>query len=277
MKANIFIKRVANPFQPCLSKPNQLHILFFYHPDESIQVLYLAKQSFFNYFYLFIQSIINQTRMSTFKRMIRYLIPPENWRMTVIVLAGIFFGIFALVLHASNFTSYLSDESETCINCHVMYPFYASWSRDTHSHWASCGDCHVPQDNFISKYYVKARDGFNHSTYFTFRWEPQVIRIKDPGRAVVQENCIRCHQDLVETTQLVTVTGYSARHGEGQYCWECHRQTPHGEARSLSSTPHSLVETLPSVIPDWLQWSTSRDQRSARIQIPGREPEQELK
>ncbi len=215
--------------------------------------------------------------MNRIKRIFRYLVPPENWRMTVIVLTGIFFGILALVVHASNFTSYLSDDPETCINCHVMYPFYASWSKDSHRQWATCGDCHVPQDNIVSKYYVKARDGFNHSTYFTFRWEPQVIRIKDPGQAVVQENCIRCHIDLVDMTKLVTVTGHSARQGEGKYCWECHRQTPHGKARSLSSSPYSLVETLPSVIPDWLQWGAATEHRAPRIQIPEQESSEEIK
>lgn len=177
-------------------------------------------------------------------------------------------GIFMLVVHASNAPSYLSDNPETCINCHVMYPHYASWSKDSHSQWATCSDCHVPQDNFVRKYFVKARDGFNHSTYFTFRWEPQVIRIKSPGQAVVQENCIRCHIDLVDMTSLVTVTGPIAREGEGKYCWQCHQETPHGSVRSLSAAPHSLVERLPSVIPSWLEGIMGTQQRSPRVQIP---------
>ena len=39
-------------------------------------------------------------------------------------------------------------------------------------------------------------------TMFTFRMEPQVIRIKDAGRDVVQENCIRCHANYLHPISL---------------------------------------------------------------------------
>jgi cytochrome c nitrite reductase small subunit len=96
----------------------------------------------------------------------------------------------------------------------------------------------------------------------------QVIRIKGPGQAVVQENCIRCHIDLVDMTQLVTVTRTKAEAGEGKYCWDCHRETPHSSVRSLAAAPHSLVERLPSVIPRWLEGLLGRQERSPRLQIP---------
>ncbi len=190
--------------------------------------------------------------MKPVKNLGRFILPPENWRLTVIILAGIFAGILLLIVHVSNAVSYLSDEPETCINCHVMYPFFASWDKSSHGREATCADCHVPQDNVFSRYYIKAADGLAHATYFTFRWEPQVIRIKERGTNVVQANCIRCHIDLVDMVQLVEVTGSAAKKGEGKVCWDCHRETPHGTLRSLASTPHSLVERLPSVLPSWL-------------------------
>lgn len=186
------------------------------------------------------------------KRWFRLIIPPPNWRLSVIVLCGIITGIGLLVIHVSNAPSYLSEKPETCINCHVMYPYFASWARSSHSQAAVCTDCHVPQDHFVRKYFVKAADGLAHSTYFTFRWEPQVIQIKKRGISVVQENCIRCHLDMVDMTSIVEVTGRSARMGEGKLCWDCHREVPHGTVKSLSAAPHSLVEQLPSVLPDWL-------------------------
>ena len=191
--------------------------------------------------------------MTIIKRIYLFILPPKQWRQTVIVLAGIFFGILLLVVHISNATSYISDEPETCINCHVMYPYYASWDKGGHGRDATCADCHVPQDSFFRKYYVKGTDGLAHSTYFTFRWEPQVIQIKQRGINVVQENCIRCHLDLVDMVQLVEVTGRVAEQGDGKLCWDCHRETPHGSVRSLSAAPHALVERLPSVLPSWLQ------------------------
>lgn len=192
--------------------------------------------------------------MNVIKKMFRFLIPPANWRLTVIILTGIFAGILLLVAHISKATSYLSDKPETCINCHVMYPHYASWSKSSHSEAATCSDCHVPQDNLVRKYYFKANDGFRHSLFFTFRWEPQVLMLKRPGKGVVQENCIRCHSQLVDMTQLVEVTRSVAEAGDGKFCWDCHRETPHGTVKSLSAAPHALVERLPTVVPSWLEW-----------------------
>ncbi len=191
--------------------------------------------------------------MNAIKRIVIFFRPPKNWRFTVIILGGIFTGILLLVVHISNATSYLSDEPETCINCHVMYPYYASWTKSSHGRDATCVDCHVPQDNLFRKYYVKGTDGMAHTTYFTFRWEPQVIQIKQRGINVVQENCIRCHIDLVDMTQLVEVTGRTAAQDEGKLCWDCHRETPHGTVKSLSAAPHALVDRLPSVLPGWLE------------------------
>jgi cytochrome c nitrite reductase small subunit len=190
--------------------------------------------------------------MNVFKSIISFLKPPLNWRLSAIILMGIFTGLVFLVFHISMAGSYLSDEPSSCINCHVMYPQYASWSKGSHGHVATCVDCHVPQDSVLRKYYFKASDGLRHATYFAMRWEPQVIQIEKAGTTVVQENCIRCHQDLVHMTRLVTVTGSMAREHEDKLCWDCHRLTPHGTVRSLSAAPHALVERLPSLMPNWL-------------------------
>lgn len=184
--------------------------------------------------------------------LLRILKPPVGWRISVTVVMGILTGLFFLLLHISRATSYLSDNPQTCINCHVMYPQYASWTKGSHGQVATCVDCHVPQDNIFRKYYFKGSDGLRHATYFTMRWEPQTIVIQDAGVKVVQENCIRCHLDLVDMVQLVEVTGPNAAKGEGKLCWDCHRETPHGTVRSLSATPHALVDRLPSVMPKWL-------------------------
>ncbi len=187
------------------------------------------------------------------KRIIKFLAPPPKWQPAVVVLLGVFTGILILIVHASEVQSYISDNPETCINCHVMYPQYASWSKSSHREAANCADCHVPHDNFVRKYYFKAKDGMRHATIFTARTEPQVIEIKPSGINVVQENCIRCHIDLVETTRIVEVTGTGHAKGDGHRCWDCHREVPHGTVRSLSSAPFSLVPRLPSLTPKWFE------------------------
>jgi cytochrome c nitrite reductase small subunit len=92
---------------------------------------------------------------------------------------------------------------------------------------------------------------------FTFRLEPQVIRIKNAGRDVVQENCIRCHFRIISSTYIVTVSGKGAEHGKGKLCWECHRETPHGRISSLSAFPNAIVPKLSPVIPEWLDKITA--------------------
>jgi len=185
-------------------------------------------------------------------RIIAFIIPPKKWKFLVIIMAGIFTGIGFLTIHISRAPSYLSDEPRTCINCHVMYPQYSTWSHSSHREVAVCNDCHVPQDNFFRTYYFKAMDGLRHSSVFTMRGEPQVIQIKNAGIDVVQENCIRCHRDLVEMISLIEVTGENSRMGTGKKCWECHRDVPHGTVKGLASTSHPLVPQLPSVLPEWL-------------------------
>lgn len=185
--------------------------------------------------------------MVRFKRIIEYTEPPPKWKIPVIIISGVLTGLIFLVLYIGNAASYLSDEPETCINCHVMYPQYASWRSGSHARVASCNDCHVPQDNFVRKYMFKASDGLRHSTMFTFRLEPQVMRIKEAGIDVVQENCKRCHEQMVGHTFLATIQSDTEKK-----CWSCHPETPHGKINSLSSFPHVKVPQIDPILPEWL-------------------------
>ncbi|MCX7876896.1 MAG: cytochrome c nitrite reductase small subunit [Melioribacteraceae bacterium] len=186
------------------------------------------------------------------KNILKKLIPPDNWKIPVIILLGIFFGLGFYVVYISNAVSYLSDNPKTCVNCHVMNPQYATWERSSHGKVATCNDCHVPQDNIIHKYWFKANDGLRHATYFTMRWEPQVIQIKEAGKKAVQENCIRCHSNLVHPISLRAINNNNVHDQTGKYCWECHRETPHGRVNSLSSTPYARVPQTQVEIPKWL-------------------------
>jgi cytochrome c nitrite reductase small subunit len=169
------------------------------------------------------------------------------------MLLGIVTGLLFFMIYVSQAWSYASDNPQTCINCHVMYPQYASWAHSSHARSANCNDCHVPHTDFVSKYLFKASDGLRHATIFTMRGEKQVIQIKQAGIDVVQQNCIRCHYDMVSMIDIVEVTGENAKEGRGHRCWDCHREVPHGTVNSLSSFPHSVVPLLPSVMPDWLK------------------------
>lgn len=190
------------------------------------------------------------------KKLFDHLLPPKQWRFPVLLLLGIITGLGFYILHISNAISYLSDDPQTCVNCHVMNPQFATWQRGSHGKVATCNDCHVPQDNYVNKYLFKASDGLRHATYFTMRWEPQVIQIKDAGKRAVQDNCIRCHNNLIHPIGLRAINNRNVEDQTERYCWDCHRETPHGRVNSLSSTPYANVPQLKPVVPEWLLKST---------------------
>jgi cytochrome c nitrite reductase small subunit len=185
-------------------------------------------------------------------RLLRLLVllrPPRQWNVPVLLLLGTFGGLAAMTFHVSRATSYLTDDPAACVNCHIMAPQYASWQHSSHARVTTCNDCHVPQDNVFRSYAFKAYDGLRHATMFTFKLEPQVIRMHAPGQRVVQENCIRCHSQLMETS--LATTGVAV-HGEDRKCWDCHRDVPHGRVNSLASAPHAQVPRPSPVLPAWL-------------------------
>lgn len=191
--------------------------------------------------------------LNKIKKIIQFFFPPPNWRFVVIVFLGIILGLALTVYHISNASSYMSDDPKTCINCHVMTPQYITWQRSSHGRATTCNDCHVPQDNFFRKIFFKASDGMRHSYMFTFRLEPQVVQIKEAGISVVQENCIRCHEKILQSVEIIKVSGKNYHHGEGHLCWDCHREVPHGRVHSLSSTPYAQVPQLSPVLPEWIK------------------------
>jgi cytochrome c nitrite reductase small subunit len=142
----------------------------------------------------------------------------------------------------SRAASYLSEDAEACVNCHVMESYYASWAHSSHARQAACSECHLPVENYVDKYSSKARDGFNHSVAFTLNSYEKRILISDDGARRVQENCVRCHASLTEPTIGATDRQHrfdSASIGDRK-CWECHRLVPHGGVRSIDAVSHNL-------------------------------------
>ncbi|MCX7611193.1 MAG: cytochrome c nitrite reductase small subunit [Ignavibacterium sp.] len=186
-------------------------------------------------------------------QLIKSMIPPPQWRFFVLILIGIGFGFILLALHLGRATSYLSNNPSACVNCHVMAPYYATWEKGSHGRVATCNDCHIPQDNFIKSYLFKAKDGMRHSYVFTFRLEPQVIRIKQAGKDVVQQNCIRCHINQIHPVSVRAISSQKIQEDGDGYCWDCHRETPHGRVNSLTSAPYARVPQHSSPIPAWIE------------------------
>lgn len=187
------------------------------------------------------------------KKLLNLLIPPDKWKIPVIIILGIMVGLGIYVFYISKAHSYLSDNPQTCVNCHIMAPQYATWSHSSHREITNCNDCHVPHNNVLNKYFFKAKDGMRHASMFTLRLEPQVIFIHEAGQNVVQNNCKRCHEHLLNNPKLKTMMPAMTHTTEKRFCWECHRETPHGRVNSLSSVPYARVPVPESPIPDWIK------------------------
>lgn len=191
--------------------------------------------------------------MKKLLHLIHFLKPPQGWKLPVTILLGISVGLFVFLFYVSNAYSYLSDNPKTCVNCHIMTPQYATWFHSSHREYATCNDCHVPHNNIVNSYYFKAKDGLRHATVFTMRAEPQAIIIKDEGHKVVHQNCIRCHNHLIDDPKMNTIHAGFYNERTDRTCWECHKEVPHGKVRSLSSTPHAFVPLPESPVPQWLK------------------------
>jgi cytochrome c nitrite reductase small subunit len=161
------------------------------------------------------------------------------WRIFGFFMLGITAGLGLFVVHISRASSYLSDAPETCMNCHVMTTQYVTWQHSSHGRVATCNDCHVPHTSLPATYAFKAKDGLWHSTVFTMRWEPQVIRLSERAVPVVEGNCRRCHAQVIENVSL------AVHQDKDKRCWDCHRDVPHGTVRSLSATPGIFQPRLP--------------------------------
>jgi cytochrome c nitrite reductase small subunit len=160
---------------------------------------------------------------------------------TVAVIVAV--ALFVYLVNASRALSYLSHDPKACINCHVMNTQYATWQHSSHARRATCIECHLPTKGFFNKYAAKMRDGWNHSTAFTFNTFKQRIQISDNGADRVQANCVSCHAVLVSRL-LENSDRYhdfnKLRQTDKMRCWDCHRDVPHGGARGLTATPYNL-------------------------------------
>lgn len=187
------------------------------------------------------------------KHILTRIIPPENWKIPVIILLGIFTGMGFYTVYISKAPSYLSDNPKTCVNCHIMAPQYATWSHSSHRESTNCNDCHVPHNNVVSHYLFKAKDGMRHATIFTLRTEPQVIHIKEEGKKVVHQNCNRCHEGLMKNESMQNYNTEFNNIRTERLCVDCHREIPHGRVNSLASAPFARAPLPESPVPAWLR------------------------
>jgi cytochrome c nitrite reductase small subunit len=118
--------------------------------------------------------------------------------------------------------SYLTNDPDACANCHVMSAQFSAWMKGPHHTAAVCNDCHTPH-TLVGKYYVKARNGFWHSFYFTTGGFPEPISITAMNRGVTERACLKCHRDMVHAI----VAGGTGDDDDRLSCIHCHASVGH--------------------------------------------------
>lgn len=151
--------------------------------------------------------------------------------VTLAILFGIPIGLAAglggfTFIYAEGF-SYLSSDPKACVNCHIMRSEYDSWRKGSHHATSKCVDCHLPHD-LVGKYLAKANNGYHHSKGFTFQDFHEPIMIKPGNSRILQDNCMRCHEDMVHDLVAGATSDLRA-----VQCVHCHRSTGHGEQTGL--------------------------------------------
>ena len=137
-------------------------------------------------------------------------------------LLGIPAGIGAFTFVYAKGFSYLSTDPRACVNCHVMNAQYDAWLKSGHRHTATCVECHLPHAG-LAKWIAKGEHGFRHSAAFTLQNFKEPIEITPRDRELVRENCVRCHEPLVQAVAGTRGVG----HGELD-CLHCHAGAGHG-------------------------------------------------
>jgi len=155
--------------------------------------------------------------------------------LSLALLLGMLAGVGGYTFKYAEGLSYFSSNPEACVNCHIMRPQYDSWQKSSHHTAAVCVDCHLPTD-FLGKYLAKANNGYHHSKGFTFQDFHEPILIKPVNSQILQDNCLRCHGDLVhELVAGATTDPDSIR------CVHCHQSVGHGEPAGLGGRDRALL------------------------------------
>ena len=133
------------------------------------------------------------------------------------IVLGVTVGIGGYTFVYARGASYLGNDPATCANCHVMQNHLDAWVKSTHRSFATCNDCHAPE-NIVGKYATKARNGLFHSIAFTSGNFPEPLRIKPSNLRIAEDNCRRCHAALTEDIDAHSGTerrGGTRCHDEG--------------------------------------------------------------
>lgn len=111
------------------------------------------------------------------------------------------------------------EEASFCERCHVMQEQVDTYRHSPHQQAANCGGCHDPH-GLVSGSAYAAYTGTRDVYRVVSSTIPAEIRATDMSKQVIQNNCLRCHGDIMKEI------GDTSQDG-GKHCFHCHREIVH--------------------------------------------------
>ncbi len=108
-----------------------------------------------------------------------------------------------------------SESVDFCASCHIHEKQHTAFLHSGAHRRKLCVDCHLPNQDVATHFFWKGIDGMKDVYFFYSGTLSDPIRITDHGSRVLQENCIRCHEEMTSRISLQ------------RRCWDCHRSVNH--------------------------------------------------
>lgn len=136
--------------------------------------------------------------------------------LKILGIGGILMGLFLFLFFGPPGLYHQASTPEFCASCHVMEYQHDAWLKHADHRHLDCIECHLPNDNFVNHIFWKGYDGTKDVIFFFGRLYADDLTISAHGRQTVQDNCVRCHAEMV--SQMMT---------DARDCWDCHRRVNH--------------------------------------------------
>jgi len=145
----------------------------------------------------------------------------RKWTLRGLLVLGAAAGVFLLFAFALQVPAVGSTmgSPQACGTCHVMGYEVKTHAVSAHRDLA-CLDCHSPT-GFFAKPVDEIKTASRHLWVFMTDSTPDIIKPNHEAREIIQSRCEQCHAKLISESHV--------RHDQsGRFCFECHRETPHG-------------------------------------------------
>ena len=136
-------------------------------------------------------------------------------KVTLSILCGVIVGLTGLFFYLLRMHTYIiGDDPAACINCHIMSPYYATWSHSAHARNTTCNDCHMP---YISEGGVKYTDHHITSPLANISRTCQTCHRQDAE--TLRQNVYERQQKIYDFRTHVE-RELAAAHIEAKFAWE---------------------------------------------------------